>query len=267
MHGLHPLAAAAWRLAPWTRAGALALMVVVVSASFPPALHAQGPVAAGAGDGVTLVFEGRASRAPEPLIWTGPLFRLPVPSLSQANLRIDATRFVPNLGSVRGAVDLGAGGHGIPSRGVIELAAASMGSWMVGISAGDTALTAYSLDYRLSSLFTPYVGLRGVQVTAARGRTEVSVFGGQTSTSSGWFGERVVVSPQALVGVRYVIRPADRLALATSLVGTSTPSPSTIGVPLSSTAVTSDAIYRVWRGVDVIGQATVTDVRWFDGAR
>src|SRR5215213_6923379 len=118
MHGLHSLAAAARLVAPWTRAGAFALMVVGVSASFPPALHAQGSVAAAAGDEATLVFEGHASRAPEPLIWTGPLFRLPVPSVSQANLRIDATRFVPNLGSLRGAVDMGAGGHGIPSRGV-----------------------------------------------------------------------------------------------------------------------------------------------------
>ena len=144
MHGLHPLAVAARLLPPWTRAGAIGAHNRGRQRQLPSCAPRSG------------FCRGRSRR------WGDPRLRRPCqprdraadldrPALSparpivlQANLRIDATRFVPNLGNLRGAVDMGAGGNGLPSRGVIELAAASMGSWTVGISAGDTALTAYS---------------------------------------------------------------------------------------------------------------------------
>jgi hypothetical protein len=253
-----PCAACGWFTV--ARSGVARFTLLLVALLCPRAVFAQASTLLGPDDGAAILFQGRAARAPEPLIWVGPVFRLPVPAASQADLRLEAARFLPSVGRLRGSVDM-VTDSAAPGRAVIELGDASLGNWVLTASAGDTPLAAYSFEYRLSSLFAPYAGLRGVQLAATRGATTLTLFAGRTTSSAGWFGERVVTSPQTLAGARLIAHAGSRADIAASVVETSAPS-NHLAVPLSSAAFTGDALYRLSNGIDAVGQASVTNARW-----
>jgi hypothetical protein len=242
------------RLARWLAAACVSAVLA------PTVLQAgQGPAGAGEAGGATVLFQFNKSTNPAPLFWTGPLFTLYVPPASHADLRVDNYTFVPNWGKLQASADLVSTPDGFSAgRAMVQLSQVPVGGWTLDVSAGDRPLTVYSLDFRLGSLFNPSAGLRGVQATASKGGTAVSVFGGRTTAIGGYFGESTLVSQQQLYGARAVFSPSSRLTVGASLVRTAaTPTPAWRPLPRSTTALTADAIYRVTNGVWLVGEASI----------
>ena len=205
-----------------------------------------------------VLFQFYKSTNSTPLVWSGPSFAFTVPSVSHVDLRVDQFHFVPNVGELRTSLDItnNEGSFNV-GRGLVEMSDLRRGAWKLDVNAGDGPLNIYNLDLQLNALYKPLAGLRGAQMTASRGRTTFTAFGGRTTAINGFFADAVLVSDQSLYGARAVFSPAAKLELGTSLVHTAASGGTGLPLPRSTTAVTADAIYRWTPQVRLLGEVSL----------
>ena len=208
--------------------------------------------------GTTVLFQVNQTSNPSPILFTGRLFTLAVPKISQANLRFDTQQFIPNLGILRGTVDLaGAAGDFAPSRGFLGISEISLGAWSVDVGAGDQPLDVYPLDLGLRALYRPLVGVRGGSLTATRGNTRVGLFGGRTTMRNGFFAGSALVSDQSVFGARVEFRPSPRLQVATATLGTTGADPAEFLTPRRTSAASVSARYALSSEVSLVAETSV----------
>ena len=213
--------------------------------------------------GTTVLFQVNQTSNSSPILLTGPLFTVAVPKIAHTNLRLDTQQFVPNLGVVRGTFDLSrSAGAFTPSRGFLGISEVGVGSWLVDVGAGDQPFEVYPLDLGLRALYQPRVGVRGAAVSATRGGTRVSLFGGRTTLLNGFFSESVLVSEQSVFGARVALRPSERLQIATSALRTTGADPVEPLTPRRTSAVSASAVYALAPALSLVAETSAADFAW-----
>ena len=243
----------------WGPGGTLLLAAVLVLL-LPCPVRAQPPAVDSSDAGTaTLLFQFNRSATPAPIVLTGRCSR----SRSRRSRAPTCgwTRgFVPNFGRIDASVDFANGaGSRAPRRGRVALSDVRVGAWTTGIALGDVPFDAYTLDFGVGALYRPFTGLRGGQLSAARGRADVGVFGGRTTTFNGFFGESVLVSDQSVVGARARVRLSPGLQLGAGVLHTTGAEASAVAARSTNSASVS-AIYEATPVLRFLGEASVASL-------
>ena len=192
--------------------------------SSPPAPSSPSRSRSGAKKPVSarLVFQLNHNTTAAPVVLTGPLFTVALPEVPRANMRLETSHFLPNVGQFDGLVDFANGEDSLtPRRGRLSFSEMRVGSWTASAAFGDVPYEPFTLDFGVAALYRSLTGLRGGSAGVSRGPAQLSVFSGRTTTANGFFGESVLVSDQSVFGGRAILRASPTLQLAIGLLHTS----------------------------------------------
>ena len=197
------------------------MLLVAAVSLLPRAAHAQVEVVGSTESGTASVLFQFNQSTTAPVVLTGPLFTVVVPTVPRANLRLNTSQFIPNFGQVEAAVDFANGVDSlVPRRGGVALSEMRVGSWTAGASFGDFPFDVYTVDVGAAAVYQPLTGLRGGRISFSRGPAKYALFGGQSTTINGFFGESVLVSDQLAFGARAALRPSGQVQVGFGLLHT-----------------------------------------------
>lgn len=255
------------------KAGLFANFAFVLCAFFAARTLAAAPQVNGSTESgaATVVFQFNQSSNRDPIIWTGPFYSIAIPTTSNANLHIDSKQWLANVGTFEFSLDLnefsfdwndeGAFLKATPSRGYAGVSDLHLGPWSIQASAGDVMFDVYNLDFGLSSLYRPNVGLRGFQLDASQGKMHYSIFGGRTTASTGYFGESELVSKQSVIGTRAVAQMSEKFTLGMSFLHISEPENTNQSASWVTDSLTISGSYRFNRHLQFVGETAIAQYR------